>query len=140
MAPEAPAEDSAAGHVARAKHNVGPRLDRLEDLRNVARIMREIRVHLESHVVAALERKTKTLDVRGAEPELRRAMQHMNAPVTRRYRIRELSCPVRRCVVHDEHIRARYDVEDRAEERSEVVALVVCGRDDERGGHPSAQA
>src|SRR5512138_2407469 len=93
------------------------------------RVVREVRVHLEEPVVAALETPAEAGDVGGAEPQLPCPMHHMDAAGLGREPVGDFAGAVRRCVVDDEHLEALILLEHERDDARQVLALVVCGND-----------
>ena len=88
-----PVRHAAAGDVARADREVGTVVDRAEQPRDVGRVVREVGVDLDHHVVAAREPGREALAVRAPEPHLPRPAQHVDAADLGRRAPR----PCRRC-------------------------------------------
>src|SRR5690606_32013974 len=81
QAADRPVDDrDPAVQVARAEDDVAV-LDGLEELRQMRRIVGEVRVHLEEVLVAALEAPAEALEVGGAEPELASPVEDVDARV-----------------------------------------------------------
>src|ERR1700679_3082546 len=89
----APVTNAAAGHVARAEHQVGP-LRRLQQPRQVGGVVREVRVHLEHQAGTAREGVAEAGDVGGAEAFLAVAMQDADVLVLPGQAIGDLPGPV----------------------------------------------
>ena len=88
-----PVGDRAARHVPRADREVGTAGDRPHEVGQRGRIVGEVGVHLDQHVVALGEPGPEPGAVRGAEALLARAPQHLDV-AQRRARARR---PGRRC-------------------------------------------
>src|SRR5690606_4302257 len=80
-APEAPVDRAAAADVARADDDVDAAARAADELGQEARVVAEVRVHLDDDVVVAGERPGEALEVGRAEPELAGAVEDVDARV-----------------------------------------------------------
>ena len=119
-----------ASKITRSEHQVRP-LDGLEKLLQVRGIVREVSVHLEEVVVAALESPTKRGPVGRAESQLLLPVQHVDPGVGPGELVGDAAGPVLGVVVHDQHVDPRVLRQDLRQEIGEVRRLVVRRNDDE---------
>ena len=120
-----------AGHVARAGDEVriGEPCDQFW---NVARIMRQVRVHRHQRVVSPAHREHHRKVMGGAEPELAGPMDDDQPLILRCDRIQEIAGAVRRIVVDDQDVRLRHRAPDVGDEALHIVPLVVSRREDQK--------
>ncbi len=97
-----------------------------------------VAVHREYAVVAVFERVAEPGEIGGAEAELARAAQQVEARLGAARGLHEVAGTVRAVVVHHEHVETRVLREHVGAERDHVLRLVVGGQDDERA-HEAAQ-
>ncbi|KQR43791.1 hypothetical protein ASF82_09210 [Frigoribacterium sp. Leaf164] len=128
-AAQRPVLDAAAGHPARAEHEVvvGEQGDQGG---KVLRVVGAVGVHLDEGRVAALEPPGEAGQVRGAEAGLAGAVQHVHPGVAGGPRVGEVAGAVGRAVVDDENVDGGPAVEGAADDPVEVLSFVV-GRDDD---------
>src|SRR5512143_2596980 len=96
------------------------------------RVVREVGIHLEHEVVAALERPPKPRHVRCSQAHLPRAAQDVHPRTGRDHPVHNLRGAVRRSVVDNEHFEPRILFQHILDETRDVLAFVVC-RDDDQG-------
>src|SRR5690606_34759278 len=101
----------------------------LQELRQVRRVMREIRVHLEDEVVAALQRPFEACEVRGAQPKLGRTVDHVHTLLRLHYLVDYRTRTVRRPVVHHQYLQPLILLQNSLRKACDVLALVVGGND-----------
>ena len=131
---EAPVAHPAAGHVARAEHEVGvPRGG--DEALDVRRVVRQVGVHLEHELGAAAQRDVEAGEVGRPEALALRAVQDLDGGELRGEGVGDPPRPVRGVVVDDEDpVRAGGRTLERRECRPhhalDVPGLLV-GREDE---------
>ena len=96
--------DRTAGDVARADGEIGAVFDGCEETGERARIVRQVRVDLHEHLVAAVHAEREAGAVRVAQPDLLRAPQHVDAAESGAGLLGEIRGPVRAVVVDDEYV------------------------------------
>ena len=95
--------------------------------------MRQVGVHLDQYLVAALESPAEAVAVRGAEAHRAEAPEHRDVGrMSLRRGLGEIGGAVGAAVVDDEQLRIGYRDPDVPQHRIDVVAFVVGGEDDER--------
>ena len=130
-AAERPVGDPSAGDITGSDHHVVLSGD-FEHVRQVARVMAVVAVHREHAVVAVLEPVAEAGEVGGAESQLARAAQEMQARLVAAGRLHEIARTVRAVVVYHQHVELRVLREHVGTERKHVLRLVVGGQDDQR--------
>src|SRR5262249_42951671 len=118
-----------AWHVPGADHQVAVG-ERGQHLRQIGRVMRAVGILLDEHLVAVFQPPGEASDVGRAEAGLARAVHYVDVRIRSRQLVRDLAGPVRAAVVDHEYVRVRNGRPDPADNRLEVIALVV-GRDDD---------
>src|SRR2546429_260637 len=110
--------------VARTQHDI--RLLCIPNkLRQARGIVREIGVHLDDVLRAALESVTKSRDVGRTEPHLARALDQMDPRLARHAGTHQITGAVRGTIIHYEHLEIERQRQHLIEQRSDVVPLVV---------------
>jgi hypothetical protein len=99
--------------------------------------VREVRVHLDERLVVAFERPAIAGDVGGSQTHLPRAMHRVDALVPAGQLVDDAPGPVRRVVVHDQHVRRGHRGVDLREQLRDVLGLVV-GRNDDQAARQHA--
>ncbi len=132
MAAETPALDAAAADVTRADDQIGAPFEGGQEVRQVARVVREVGVHLEDQVVVPLEGPAEAIEIGAPEAELARPVHHVDPFVPLGDAVGEGAGAVRGGVVDHQDVRVREDLEDSVEEGRQIVSLVVGRGDDER--------
>src|SRR5699024_6001124 len=118
---------AAAGNIARADHQVGPGVDRVEHRRQALGRVAAVGVHLHEDRVPAVEPPPEPGDVGGPQTFLARAVQDTDptAGVLGREAIGDLAGPVGTVVVRHEYGHVRGGGEQPFHHRGEVLPLVV---------------
>ena len=116
--------------VPRTDHEVGVR-GRREKLRQVNRVMGEVRVHLEDERVVAFECPPEAGKVGRAQPHLAGAVQHVHPGVGGNHCIDNGPGAIRRAVVHDEDLQPAVLGQRSLDQSLDVFPLVVRRDDDE---------
>ena len=97
----APVRHLAPVDVARAQHDVGV-FGRLDQERDLGRVVREVGVHLDDEIRAPGKGVIEPGDVGGAEALLRRSVKHLDVVTLGREAVGDLAGAVGRVVVDDE--------------------------------------
>src|SRR5260221_2501780 len=130
LAQRRPVGRAAPSNVARANHQVRP-LARLEEVRQIARIVRKVGIHLEDQIVAVRDGILEAFDVGGAEAELAGTMQHVYLWLPRTERVDDLSGAVWRVIVYDQQVGCRHEAQNILDQADDILPLVVGWDDDE---------
>lgn len=124
----------AAGHVSRTDGHVGAAVQGGDEVGQRARIVLEVRVHLDERVVSAIEAPTKSGLVGRAETALGGAAEHED-PVgadLRADRLGHIRSSVRARVVDHHHRRPGEDATDVLDDCADVPGLVEGGQHNQR--------
>src|SRR6185312_7413828 len=133
LAQRPPVADAAAGHVARAEHDVGlPR--RRQQPRQVGGIVGEVRVHLQDQPGTLGQGAAEAGDVGGPEPFLDLAMQDADVAVALGEALGDRAGPVRGAVVDDQHPGRGRKLRPRGFDQGLDVLGLVIGGEDQPGG------
>ncbi|EGJ78712.1 putative glycosyl transferase [Streptomyces sp. Tu6071] len=123
-----PVDDATARDPAGAEDEVGVAQGGQEPGKLLG-LVRAVRVHLDEDVEAVVEAPGETGEVGGAEPFLALAVQHLDVVVLGGESVGERARAVRAVVVRDEDVRRGHRLARPADDRPDVLRLVVR-RDD----------
>ena len=104
----------------------------VEEARQVLRVVREIRVHLEHEAVVVFQRPGEAGEVGASQAVLRLPMQDVHARIAGGEFVGHRTGAVRRSVVDDEDVERRVLRQDRRNDLRQVLALVVRRYNDQR--------
>ncbi|EAU64893.1 hypothetical protein STIAU_5457 [Stigmatella aurantiaca DW4/3-1] len=134
----APVHRAPPRDVARAQHQVCSPLGRIENRREVPRIVAEVRVHLDDVGVARIERPAEGGQIGAAKPLLLLPVKHPDARLLGRQRVGDLPGAIRRVVIDDEDVHPGLGLEHRTGDGLDVLRFVVGGDADQRSVHGAA--
>jgi hypothetical protein len=134
LAYQPPVFGPSPAHVARADDQIRVR-DPGQKEGEVARMVREITVHLEDVRIVALQGPPESQNVGCAQPQLARAVQYKDPFPLDGQLIGDLARAIRRIVVHDEQIETALLRLDAIDQGDEIVALVVGRYHNQRSRH-----
>src|SRR5262249_38265587 len=107
---------------------IGPLVDRPDQVDEESGVVRKVRVHLEQPVVLTFESPGKTSQVGAAQAFLLCPVEYVDAWVQSREVRRQPTGAVRRVVVHDQDFETRVLLQDPRYDLGQVLALVIGGQ------------
>ena len=127
--PQRPALDTAAGNVTRSDHHVdrraAGRIHARQQLRQIARLVAEIGVHVEHVLVAVLDRVFHARQNGRAQPQLARPMETMEPGVLGRLLVAPMAGAVRGIVVDHQQVGVGSEAKNLLHQPGEILHLVV---------------
>ncbi len=130
-----PVGDLPALHVARPDGDVVALAQGLHERRQRTRIVGEVGVHLDEHVVAVLHAPDEPGPVGAAQTGLAGAGDEMDVGQFGRHALDDVAGPVGAPVVDDQHPGFGQRFGDAVQDPLDVLGLVIC-RNDDQGPHP----
>ena len=120
-----PVEHGNAPQITRADGQVRPALERLDQLRDIRRIMRKVGIHLYGGVIAVLDRPLESAPVGAAKTGLFLAFEEVHAIFELRSGAHHICRAIGRTVIDDKNVDFAREVQHKIQRPVDRFALVV---------------